>query len=843
MKKYLVLPFLATAFIALILVFRPGSPTTADSPTAKPAQEVIKGDGPGNPGYWEYFKMLKQDRNGNIPKGIGMKIWKQDAARKTHASNLVNIQESGPSNVGGRTRSIVIDKNNSNTFWGAGISGGVWKSTNRGFSWAPVNDLAPTLSVTSIAQDPINPNNMYFATGEPTGNSAGISGDGIFKSTDNGATWNQLPATANNNDFDYIWKIAHSRTQSGVFYVATEGDGLFKTTDGGNTFTNVFDLISFTDVTDVEVLTNGTVYIGVNGMGVYMSTTGNNGTFNTLAGGLPASSTYQRVALAVCDSMQTTLYVGLEENGTYYSGLEDIYRSTNGGTNWTKTATNPDKDYNVSFSFPWYAFMFEVKPDDPNWLITGSVGAAYSTNAGQTWTDIGYSHADYHVAAFDPSNVNNMYIGNDGGIYQYNASNMNSVTDLNSTYNVTQFYTGAFFPTGESTLGGTQDNGTWRMTGGSSIFDDVFGGDGAYCAVNQQDPNTSYVSYQRGNIRKSTNSLASFPFYTNVENDLDGDNNGDIDDGSYFINPFDINLLDGNQLYFSTEKRLWRTTNGANSWVPVTSDLSLSGASPFSIGISNDVNPTVYSGGTGGSLYRIDNAQTALAGQEVNLTTTVPTSLAFNVLHCITVHPNDAGTIFVGTSSYGSTPRVYKATNANTNNPTWTPISGDLPSNLPVNWIEVHPQMPDSFFIAATDYGLYTTTDGGSHWEKETSIPNVMIPMIRVRESDNRLFIFTHGRGQWAADLPTIVSNEQPEPADLSLTLYPNPVVDQVRIKGALNTATDYQVFNLNGQVLQTGTFAAGENHELDAASLPAGTYYLRLNAEGVQETLRFVKQ
>ncbi|HZH37306.1 MAG TPA: hypothetical protein VEX65_08525, partial [Flavisolibacter sp.] len=117
----------------------------------------------------------------------------------------------GPSNgntragihyTAGRIRAVLVDTLNDpsgNTVITGGVSGGLWKCTNfldEVPNWKAVNDYFSNLAVASIAQDPNHPNVMYFATGEGTSNADAVMGKGVWKSTDAGATWTQLPATS-----------------------------------------------------------------------------------------------------------------------------------------------------------------------------------------------------------------------------------------------------------------------------------------------------------------------------------------------------------------------------------------------------------------------------------------------------------------------------------------------------------------------------------------------------------------------------------------------------------------------------------------------------------------------
>lgn len=778
---------------------------------------------------------------GTPPRGWLRSVAAQDAINKTHAPYLTNVTETGPATVGGRTRALVIDASNHNRFLAGGVSGGIWESTDKGSSWHALNDQQSTLSVTSLVQAPGTPLTWYFSSGEPRGNSAGISGSGIFKSTDGGATFSQLPAT-DIPEFDNVWKVAVRATNSDHVFAATRWDGLWRSTNAGTSWNQVFEPApGNTDVNDLEMLPDGSILLSSNERGIYKSATGDTGSFVRLNGGLPTGQ-FRRIEMAFCESSPTNLYAAFEDSlsSIYFSNLKDIYRSTNGGTSWT-VVDNPANSLLAGFDFPWYCFMLSVKPDDPNYVVMGSVDMVHTINGGFFWNLSAYSHADNHTGVWDKDDSNILYVGNDGGIHAYNTATILLLSSsLNNDYNVTQYYTGAYYPSGINCLGGTQDNGTWKCSNGSSAFSSVYFGDGAYCQVNQQNPLDSYASYQRGMIAKATDSDQSVPTYNSVLGALDGDQSGDVDDGAWFINPFEINLLDGEQLYFSTYKRIWRTMDGAANWVPLTAEIMDSaGKSPYSIGISRHTDPTVYIGGERSMFYRVQNAATASPGDEELLSPSVPAAVTDHFIACLEVSGLDENKVFAAMSNFSTETRIWEVNMVGAN-AVWTDISGDLPVGLPVNWVESDPLNHDVLMIG-TDYGLYTTTNGGAQWNKETAVPNVPIHMVKFRESDRKLFIFTHGRGLWLADVPfQPISRDEPQP-EMEISIVPNPASDFVSVQseGVSLYLHQWMLLDSQGRLVSEGR----NEEQIEVAALPRGVYVLSFETAGIWRRARVVLQ
>jgi photosystem II stability/assembly factor-like uncharacterized protein len=825
-----------TAALFLIIGLGLFKTNFSSSVSEKPVVETEK-ETPLNPGWIAQFREMKTNDSGVVPVEMVRSIREQQRRNRRNAGNLKNVQEAGPDNVGGRTRALLIDRANPNRLFAGAVSGGLWESTDKGQSWHPVDDFGSNLSVTSITQNPFDPDIFYYSTGEPTGNSAGIPGDGIYKSTDGGKTFFKLPAS-NIGDFNYTWKIVHSITDSNTIYVGTEDDGLFKSTDGGNTFKPLFGIGS-KDINDIEVFPDSSVMIAMNNGGIYYSPSGDSATFALLTNGLPPNQ-FKRIEMDYCDSFPNVVYAVFINNGS--NDVEGVYKTVDGGQNWV--VLDDPTNGGISFGWPWYCLFLEVKPDNPDYVILGSVTVGASLNGGAKWVSIKGSHSDYHICQFDPSNTDQLYIGNDGGVYRYDVKTIfNKTEDLNNGYNVTQFYAGTFFPDEVSIYGGTQDNGTQSSKSSDPDFDHIFGGDGAFTQVNQQDGRVAYVSYQNGKIHRSDDANLAFPNFYNVIGQMDGSGNGSIDDGAWFINPYEMNRNDGEQLYFSTRKRVWRTITGAAIWEPITGDLNnLTGGTPYAVGISNSDTPTVYVGGSKGLFFRIDSASTTTAGKEKNLMASVPDSVNNHFIVSITVSPQFDSVVYVAFSNYSNEPRLYKVYDAKSDTPVWVSIHGDMPLSNPVNWVEVSP-LTDSVIIAATDFGLYTTVDAGQHWLLESDIPNVSIHNIRLRHTDGKLFVFSHGRGAWTANIPGnfATGKKDLKEENTALTLFPNPASNTIylNLDSEKDLNASFRILNLNGQVVQQGEV----RQVLNIESLQKGIYFLQVErTDQSKQISRFVK-
>ena len=198
-----------------------------------------------HPGYFEQWKKEKQNKDGIIPKWKRNEWIKWDKqnqqVRKRNQSPIFDtIIEIGPKAIGGRTRGLWVDPENDNHLLAAGISGGMWKSKDQGQSWEPINEHEVSMMPSCITSNPFNPNIIYYGTGESRANSADVSGNGVFKSTDRGESFQQLSSTVGLSGMDEIWDIEHSKSDSSTLFVGTNSRGLYRSTDEGATWENIY---------------------------------------------------------------------------------------------------------------------------------------------------------------------------------------------------------------------------------------------------------------------------------------------------------------------------------------------------------------------------------------------------------------------------------------------------------------------------------------------------------------------------------------------------------------------------------------------------------------------------
>lgn len=621
-------------------------------------------------------------------------------------SNL-SWKEIGPTEVGGRTRAVMWDPNdpNNNKIWVGSVSGGLWYSADFTYrsqpNWYKVNDFWDNIAISSLDYDPTNTQIFYASTGEGWFNLDAVRGGGVWKSTNGGRSWDHLSSTAN---FEFIQKLK-VHPQNGDVYIATRGGGLRRSTDKGSTWDIVLNTATSGNSTlsnraaDIEFGADNTIYVtfGVFSTGeVWKSSTGDEGDWekiNTGSNGFP-NNNIQRIELATAPSDAGTLYAMVQGGGRKVTGL---YKTTNKGNNWSSiTLPKNAKGDTIAGKQAWYDLILQVHPNSTDTLYAGGVNLYRSNDGGNSWSRVGKGvvHADQHAVQWRPNYPNHTVIGNDGGIY-YTTDQGNSFQNKNSNYNVTQFYTLAIDQNDPGYfLGGTQDNGTRRITNknlppvpsGRPV-----GGDGGECFINQSNNNIQIASYIDVNHYVSTNGGQSF---SRVIRDTIG---------GRFINPI---------AYDESTDRLYVTR-------------------------------------TDDTMLRMDDV--SKSSRSIDTLTNLGFS---NKPSVIKVSPYSSNTLFIGIAN-NSGVELYKMTNAHTNSPNLTEISNGGLFNGYISDIELGGSESE-IAVTKSNYGvvsIFYTSDGGSNWEwKEGNLPDIPVRDFMFHRTDRTIVYIATEIGVWSTN-------------------------------------------------------------------------------------------
>ena len=747
--------------------------TSCQNNISKEDKKTTQYDGPELAAQQE-LEMTRDPRTGQVPwhKLLEAKLATEtakEAARQNRINALAweergpNADVVGPSNgntranngiTAGRVRALMVDSLDptKKTVFAGSVSGGLWKTTDITASpaiWVPINDFLSNLAIAAICQDP-RPgfqNIMYLCTGESYFNADAVQGVGVFKSTDGGSTWNFLSSTS---AYTFCTRILCD--YQGNVYLGTRS-GLFRSNDGGSSWTNITpSSASSTRICDMEISSTSTqarlhVVTGISSTQSYRysdipaSATTANGWNSPTA---PFPSYNSRAEIAV---LGTTLYAIPANNS---GQVTNVYKSVDGGDNWaTCPGTPPSTASGSPFANTqgWYDLSVRINPANSEECIIGGIDNARTTDGGTTWTRISawvgtsgqYVHADQHdIQWWDGGNK--LIFGCDGGVH-FSADKGTTIRDRNTGFRIKQFYAVAVHPTQTNYfLAGAQDNGVHQLSNaGLSSSVEVTGGDGAYVAIDQNEPTYQFGSYVYNAYRRSINNGANWSSFT-------------INSSSgRFINPWDYdnqaNIIyacnaAGNYLRWDNPQTALNVAGAVTSIVPIS---EFAGQNVSAVHVSPFTANRVFFGLGSGKVVRVSNANDA-APTAVDISP----SGASGYVNCVNTGSTEDKLIAIY-SNYGIN-NIWVSTDGGT---TWAQCDGNLP-NMPVRWAVFHPDT-DSKVIIATETGVWETdllNGSNTIWEANPSFPNVKTTMLKYRSSDRTLVASSYGRGVWSTTIP-----------------------------------------------------------------------------------------
>ncbi|MCX6306037.1 MAG: T9SS type A sorting domain-containing protein [Bacteroidetes bacterium] len=754
----------------------------------------------------------------------------------------------GPDNIGGRITDIESPAGNPSTIYIGAATGGVLKTTNQGATWTNLFSGVPVISVGDISIDPNNDQVLYCGTGEANSSSFSFLGNGIYKSTDAGASWQNMGLTHS----AYIGRVVvdYSNSQRvfvaacGNLFTATDERGVYRTVDGGQSWQRVLYINDSTSAIDlVQHPTNPLIlYASMwerirgltyrqsfgDGSGLWKSTDGGT-TWNELTNGLPTGNNVGRIGIAIARSSPDILYAFYDLDN-YDVG---VYKSVNGGQSWTRT--NDGSLFSMNSNFGWYFGQVRVDPANPDRVFVMGVDLFSTEDGGASWTDLSSweFHVDHHAMFFDEAN-NRIIEGNDGGLYLssdhgYNWDKVNNLP-------LTQFYAiDIDNQNPERIYGGTQDNNTIRtQTGGTSDWEPILGGDGMYTLVDYTDPNTIYAEYQWGNLYRSDDGGPTMNY-------IAGPMSGDRVNWSA---PLVMHPTDPSVIYFGTY-RVWKSIDKGDSWQPVSDDLT-GGIDQYFYSITtlaiSALDPSIVIAGSGDGKVHISRND----GQSwQNISAGLPNRWVTKVA----ADPFNAQTIYATLSGFRwdeSLPHVFKSNDLGS---TWVDITGNLPE-FPVNDIALDPDLPGRI-IVATDAGVYGTTNGGQYWYWIwDGLPAVPVYALKIHAPTRTIVAGTYGLSSYKAQLDDLMTGVSPgaTPAAIHLVANPNPVETSTTLKFYLPaedkiTGTAYRMNGSSAGEIFSKTLPAGRQEiSWSPRNFPAGIYLVKIEGKKFSATTKIVK-
>ena len=683
---------------------------------------------------------------------------------------------------GGRAVAVAGVPGDATTFYFGGVDSGIWKTTDAGVVWTPIFDNERVASIGALVVAPSDPKVIYAGTGEADIRSNLASGDGVYRSTDGGQTWQNIGL----HDTRQISRIVVDPRNADVVYVGALGHaygpnderGVYKSSDGGAHWTRVLnqgpqvgvgDLSIATD--DPNILFAGTWHthrppwstygpIDGPGSGIYRSQDAGQ-TWTRLTGhGLPDGD-WGRVAVAVSTNAKR-VYAIVDD--AQKSGL---YRSDDGGDSWT--LANSDKRLT---SRAWYFGNITIDPQNADVFYVPNVALYRSEDGGKTISVVRGAPGgdDYHQIWVDPKNSTRMVLATDQG------------TTISIDYGKTW---SSWFnqPTAQLYHVITDDRfpyivyGTQQDSGSAAVFSrtdhglitprDWFqpsGSESGYIAPDPKNPDILYVSQTYGgvarfNVRTSfSQDITPWPL-ASFGSEISARKYRDPWTPVLVFSPFDKTTL-----YLGTQY-VMKTTDGGLHWKEISPDLTgatqrsgaknegpttIENAKQRGYGVVFTISPSsldgnlIWAGSDTGLIHLTrDGGKTwkDVTPKEIGNWSRV------SLIEASHFNPGEAYAAVDRHRLDDQSPYIYRTRDYGA---TWQPITDGIHAPSFLRAIREDPGHKGLLF-AGTEFGIYISFDDGDHWQSlQLNLPMTSVADMTVHGDD--LVIATHGRSFWILD-------------------------------------------------------------------------------------------
>lgn len=324
----------------------------------------------------------------------------------------------GPLDYGGRVKALAFHSGNPSIVYMGNAQGGVFKSTNAGASWTPMDRGLVNTSFGALAVHPTNGNIVYAGTAEfPNGGSGYNAGIGIYRSDDAGATWTLLPTPVNAR-YDRI--ILHPDDPDIVYAIGLAG--VERSSNAGEDWEVILGGRRCTDAV-LDPTDPDRLIVAVEDDDVFLETHLARESvvddWAPLTAGLDLGhrrgSKYRRLAASTRSDGSLVLWgksnaQELDSDGDSIKRVH-VYRWSNDDAEWQLRRSAKGNTQGL------YNCVLEIDPHNPDIVFTAERGLAWTTDAGTTWESIDTGHSDVHCIAFDPADAQRFLVGNDGGVF------------------------------------------------------------------------------------------------------------------------------------------------------------------------------------------------------------------------------------------------------------------------------------------------------------------------------------------------------------------------------------------------------------------------------------------
>lgn len=715
---------------------------------------------------------------------IAIPVFGQQKQIDISALQLRNV---GPAFLSGRISDVAFHPHQPNTWYVAVGSGGVWKTINAGTTWTPIFDQEASYSIGCITIDDSNPSIIWVGTGENVGGRHVGYGDGVYRSEDGGKSWKNMGLKKS----EHISKIIIHPTNSNIIWVAAQGPlwskggerGLYVTLDGGNTWKRTLGDDQWVGVTDLVIdhsnpnilyaatwQRHRTVanYIGGGpGSGLYKSIDGGM-TWEKLKRGLPSGS-MGKIGLAISPQKSGVIYAAIELDRR--TGA--VYKSLDSGASWMKMSNTVSGG-----TGPHYYQELVASPHQFDRIYLMDVRIQISEDGGKTFNQLKESdkHSDNHSLHFKSDEPEYLLVGTDAGLYESfdHAETWRYIKNLP----LTQFYKVAvnnakpFY----HIFGGTQDNGS---AGGPSRTDErqgirndhwykTLGADGHQSATDPEFDELIYAETQQGGLHRVDLKTGETVFIQPQPASAEGENYERFNwDAPILVSPHKPS-----RLYFASQ-RVFISEDRGDSWKPLSGDLTrneermslpimgkvqswdnswdvlaMSNYNTITSLSESPIKQGLIYVGTDDGLIQVTRDGglnwKKITAQEMGLP-----ERAF--VNDIKADLFDEGTVYVCLDNHKEgdfRPFLLKSTDYGN---TWKSITGNLPAKTLI-WRLVQDHVNKNLLFAATEYGIYTSLNGGQAWQKLAGTPTIAFRDLVIQRRENDLVGASFGRGFFVLD-------------------------------------------------------------------------------------------
>jgi photosystem II stability/assembly factor-like uncharacterized protein len=752
--------------------------------------------------------VLAADKRADKPKAAPA----APAAAALDAKQLraLKARSIGPAVMGGRVSDIALDPQDPYTFYVALGTGGLMKTATDGATFEGVFERESVAAVGAVAVAPSDPKVVWVGTGEANDRNSSSWGDGVYRSTDAGASWTNVGLKRSRT----IARIVVHPTNPEVAWVAAMGDlwtsggerGLYKTADGGKTWALVLGAsgpnAAHVGCGEVAVdpanpdtvyaalyarrrtawsFTWGTALTGGQDAGGLFKSADGGATWKKLTNGLPGRT--GRIGLDVFRKDPRTVYaiVQSEEGGTASIGevqakTGGVFRSNDAGETWTRVnALNPR---------PFYFSQIRVDPEDAQRIYVLGFAVHVSEDGGRSFREDRFAkvHPDCHALAIDWRSPRRILLGTDGGAYRS--------VDRGATWeHLYRFAAGEYYritlddQTPYRICGGLQDNLNWL--GPSRTFTkegilnsdwvNLGGGDGFYCVFDPDEPHLVYTESQEGNAHR-------IDLRTGQTRDLRPQpGEGEPAFRFHWNSPLVGSRHAKGTLYLAGN-RVFKLTRKGEHWQAISPDLSsadpqkttASGSGAESYGV---VYTLAESPATAGLLWAgTDDGRLWITrddgGSWTDLTPGLPAAAKGQWLNRIEPSAHDAQVAYLAVDAHRAgnlAPLAFRTSDAGR---TWQSIASNLPAEGPVKVVREDPRNP-AVLYAGTEFALFASLDRGASWTKLGGLPTVAVDDIQVHARDGDLVAATHGRSLYVIDDVRALQDLTPEVRAKAAHLFP----------------------------------------------------------------------